>query len=137
MVLAACLKQLQPANYFSTLADRESIHTMAQISKDTHETIGCVLSNLELLMDSKTSPWILRGLLGRGLPTTQPHLKSALIGYFKSASQNREWDHVSTDLGHMLSCAQQQQDNCRLIVNGNFAFIQNFWVIIICSFQRL
>ena len=112
------MKQLQPANYFATLEDRESVHTTARVCKDTHEALGCVLSNLELIMDSKSSPWILSGIIRKGLPTTQPHLRSALVGYFKSASSHREWEHVSTDLAWLLYCAQQQQDNTKLIVNG-------------------
>ena len=61
--------------------------------------LGALLSNLELLTDTATSPWPLQGLLLRGLTCSHANIKKALIEWFKRASVEKEWENVSHDLG--------------------------------------
>ena len=96
-------------------------------SKDTFQILGALLSNLELLVDPLKSPWLLRGLLNRGLTCSAANIRSALIQWFKKASQQKEWDFVSTDLSICLLNAQKQADNTKCVVTGTDS-ISNFGV---------
>ena len=69
-------------------------------------------------MDHTTSPWLLKGLLPRGVTCSHGNLRHALIQYFKRASHEKEWEFVSTDLAVCLLNAQKQADNTKCIVSG-------------------
>ena len=89
---------------------------------------------MELLVDQSTSPWPLRGLLNRGLTCSHSNIKSALIQWFKKASQEKEWDNVSHDLAICLLNVQKQSDNMKSITSGKVLCIH---IVLIWSIDRL
>ena len=121
-MLDPLLKVFTPKKYFTTSADRVSTLTMAQLFKDSYDSTGLLLSNLELLMDPSTAPWILSGLYNRGQTINVPGLRNCLQHYFKTASSCGEFSNVSHDLAILLSNAMIQSDNVKLICNGMYYF---------------
>lgn len=119
-MLDPLLKVFAPKKYFALASDRVSSLTMAQIFKDSVDSTGLLLSNLELLMDSTVSPWILAGLYNRGQTINVPGLRDCLVSYFKAASACGEFSNVSHDIAILLNNAMIQSDNVKLICNGKF-----------------
>ena len=118
MVLDPLLKVFTPKKYFSSTSERVSPLTMAQLLKDSFDSTGLILSNMELLMDPASSPWILSGFFKRGSTINVPNLRGSLISYFKSASACGEFSNVSHDLAILLNNAMIQSDNVKLVCNG-------------------
>lgn len=112
------LKMLQPRKYFMSSQERVSSLSPAQVLKDSHDSMGLVLSNLELLMDHSTAPWLLSGLYKKGHTINVPNIRGCLIDYFKHANKCGEWSNVAHDLAVLLTNAQKQSDNQKLVVNG-------------------
>ena len=123
LILDPLLKVFTPKKYFALASDRVSRLTMAQILKDSVDSTGLLLSNLELLMDSTVSPWILAGLYNRGQTINVPGLHDCLVSYFKAASACGEFSNVSHDIAILLNNAMIQSDNVKLICNGMFYII--------------